>query len=135
MKKYFLLIIMLGIFSCKNDDANTQINIIGNWQMTAFMGFVPELPQIEEGTIVWDIDNRQISMTNHSSYPYLSRQGKYTYQWVSPTVISVEYEPQLKTYYNVTRNNDQLVFEETHKPGDPEFSDAPIYYFDKIDTN
>lgn len=131
MKKLILLFAFIGLISCKSDDDLKPGDISGEWKMTAYFGYLPELPQIEKGSVVWNIDAKNISMTNNSEYIYVSNNGTYNYNWINPTTIRVYYSQQFMGYYKVNLSNNKLLLTETHGPGESEFSDPSTLEFEK----
>lgn len=131
MKKLLLLFAFISLLSCNNDNDLKPIDIKGEWKMTAYLGFVPELPQIEKGSVVWSIDANNITMTNNSEYPYVSNSGTYTYNYINPSTIRVYYSQQFMGYYKVNLSDDKLRLTRTVQPGTPEVSDQPVLEFEK----
>lgn len=129
MKKLILLFAFIGLISCNDDDLK-PVDISGEWKMTAYLGFVPELPQIEKGSVVWNIDAKNISMTNNSEHAYVSQEGTFSYNWFDNETIFIHYS-QLIRYYKVNLSDGKLRLTETHGPGETEFSDPSTLEFEK----
>lgn len=66
-----------------DDDSNGDFrnDLNGNWEMTSYFSFLPTLPDIADGDIIWtiDVDNNLLFITNAiaSEYPYLLVLGNY----------------------------------------------------------
>jgi len=129
MKKLILLFAFIGLISCSDDDLK-PVDISGEWKMTAYLGFVPELPQIEKGSVVWNIDATNISMTNNNEHTYVSQEGTFSYNWFDQETIFIHYS-QLIRYYKVNLSDGKLRLTETHGPGETEFSDPSTLEFEK----
>lgn len=129
MKKLILLFAFIGLISCNDDDLK-PVDISGEWKMTAYIGFVPELPQIEKGSVVWNIDATNISMTNNSEHTYVSQEGTFGYLWLNAETIFIHYS-QLIRYYKVNLSDGKLRLTETHGPGETETSDPSTLEFEK----
>jgi len=129
MKKLILLFAFIGLISCSDDDLK-PVDISGEWKMTAYLGFVPELPQIEKGSVVWNIDKKNISMSNKSEHAYVSQEGTFSYLWLNAETILVNY-PEFPGYYKVNLSDGKLRLTETHGPGETEFSDPSTLEFEK----
>ena len=61
MKKFTFLIAIIAIVSAcstkKNIQAQTtDVDINGTWTMTNYSAFAPNIPEIEDGDIVWNIN-------------------------------------------------------------------------------
>ncbi len=130
MKKLILLFTFISLISCNDEENFTRANISGEWKMTAYMGFVSELPQIEKGSVVWNIDATNIAMTNNSEYAYVSREGTFGYLWINAQTILINY-PDFAAYYKVNLSDGKLRLTQTVAPGDPEISDQPVLEFEK----
>lgn len=130
MKKLILLFAFISLISCTSEENFKRADISGEWKMTAYLGFVPELPQIEKGSVVWNIHATNISMTNNSEYAYVSQEGTFGYLWLNAETILVNY-PEFPAYYKVNLSDNKLRLTEVSKPGDPEIADAPILEFEK----
>ena len=129
MKKLILLFAFIGLISCNDDDLK-PVDISGEWKMTAYLGFVPELPQIEKGSVVWNIDATNISMTNNSEHAYVSEEGTFSYVWLNAETILVNY-PEFPGYYKINLSDNKLRLTRTVQPGTPEISDQPVLEFEK----
>lgn len=129
MKKLILLFAFIGLISCNDDDLK-PVDISGEWKMTAYLGFVPELPQIEKGSVVWKIDPTNISMTNNSEHAYVSQEGTFSYVWLNAETILVNY-PEFPGYYKVNLSEGKLRLTETHGPGETESTDPSTLEFEK----
>lgn len=130
MKKLFLLFAFISLISCTSEEHFERTYISGEWKMTAYLGFVPELPQIEKGSVVWNIDATNITMTNNSEHAYVSEEGTFGYNWFDKETIFIHYS-QLTRFYKVNLSDGKLRLTETHGPGEPEFSDPSTLEFEK----
>jgi len=130
MKKLILLFAFISLISCTSEENFKRADISGEWKMTAYLGFVPELPQIEKGSVVWNIDATNISMTNNSEYAYVSQEGTFGYLWLNAETILVNY-PEFPGYYKVDLSDNKLRLTQTVEPGTPEISDPHILQFEK----
>lgn len=130
MKKLILFFAFISLFSCTSEENFKRAEISGEWKMTAYLGFVPELPQIEKGSVVWNIDATNISMTNNSEYAYVSQEGTFGYLWLNAETILVNY-PEFPGYYKVDLSDNKLRLTQTVEPGTPEISDPHILQFEK----
>lgn len=130
MKKLILFFAFISLFSCTSEENFKRADISGEWKMTAYLGFVPELPQIEKGSVVWNIGATNISMTNNSEHAYVSQEGAFSYLWLNAETILINY-PDFPGYYKVNLSDGKLRLTETHGPGEPEFSDPSIMEFEK----
>ncbi len=130
MKKLILLFTFVSLFSCTSEENFKRADILGEWKMTAYLGFVPELPQIEKGSVVWKIDPTNISMTNNSEHAYVSQEGTFSYVWLNAETILVNY-PKFPGYYKVNLLDGKLRLTQTVEPDTPEISDQPIIEFEK----
>ena len=130
MKKLILLFVFISLFSCTSEENFKRADISGEWKMTAYLGFVPELPQIEKGSVVWNIHATNISMTNNSEYAYVSQEGTFSYLWLNAETILVNY-PEFPGYYKVDLSDNKLRLTQTVEPGTPEISDPHILQFEK----
>lgn len=130
MKKLILFFAFISLFSCTSEENFKRAEISGEWKMTAYLGFVPELPQIEKGSVVWNIDATNISMTNNSEHPYVSQEGTFGYLWLNAETILVNY-PEFPGYYKVDLSDNKLRLTQTVEPGTPEISDPHILQFEK----
>ena len=130
MKKLILLFAFISLISCTSEENFKRADILGEWKMTAYLGFVSELPQIEKGSVVWNIGATNISMTNNSEHAYVSQEGTFSYLWLNAETILVNY-PEFPGYYKINLSDDKLRLTEVSKPGDPEIADAPILEFEK----
>ena len=130
MKKLILLFAFISLISCTSEENFKRADISGEWKMTAYLGFVPELPQIEKGSVVWNIGATNISMTNNSEHAYVSQEGTFSYLWLNAETILINY-PDFPGYYKVNLSGNKLRLSEVSKPGDPEIADAPILEFEK----
>ena len=130
MKKLILLFAFISLISCTSEENFKRADISGEWKMTAYLGFVPELPQIEKGSVVWNIHATNISMTNNSEYAYVSQEGTFSYLWLNAETILVNY-PEFPGYYKVNLSDEKLRLTAVSKPGDPDIADAPILEFEK----
>ncbi|KAA5533089.1 hypothetical protein [Paenimyroides baculatum] len=130
MKKLILLFAFISLFSCTSEENFKRAEISGEWKMTAYLGFVPELPQIEKGSVVWNIDATNISMTNNSEHAYVSQEGTFGYLWLNAETILVNY-PEFPGYYKVNLSDNKLRLTRTVQPGTPEVSDQPVLEFEK----
>jgi len=130
MKKLILLFAFISLISCTSEENFKRAEISGEWKMTAYLGFVPELPQIEKGSVVWNIDATNIYMTNNSEHAYVSQEGTFGYLWLNAETILVNY-PEFPGYYKVNLSDGKLRLTAVSKPGDPDIADAPILEFEK----
>lgn len=130
MKKLILLFAFISLLSCTSEENFKRAEISGEWKMTSYFGYLPELPQIEKGSVVWNIDAKNISMTNNSEYPYVSQEGTFSYVWLNAETILVNY-PEFPGYYKINLSEGKLRLTAVSKPGDPEITDAPIMEFEK----
>ena len=130
MKKLILLFAIIGLISCTSEENFERADISGEWKMTAYLGFVPELPQIEKGSVVWNIDAKNISMTNNSEHAYVSQEGTFGYLWINAETILVNY-PEFPGYYKINLSDNKLRLTRTVQPGTPEISDQPVLEFEK----
>lgn len=130
MKKLILFFAFISLVSCTSEENFKRADISGEWKMTAYLGFVPELPQIEKGSVVWNIDATNISMTNNSEYAYVSQEGTFGYLWLNAETILVNY-PEFPGYYKVDLSDNKLRLTRTVQPGTPEVSDQPVLEFEK----
>ena len=130
MKKLILLFAIIGLISCTSEENFERADISGEWKMTAYLGFVPELPQIEKGSVVWNIDAKNISMTNNSEHAYVSQEGTFGYLWINAETILVNYH-EFPGYYKVNLSDNKLRLTRTVQPGTPEISDQPVLEFEK----
>ena len=130
MKKLILFFAFISLVSCTSEENFKRADISGEWKMTAYLGFVPELPQIEKGSVVWNIDATNISMTNNSEYAYVSQEGTFGYLWLNAETILVNY-PEFPGYYKVDLSDNKLRLTQTVEPGTPEISDPHILQFEK----
>ena len=83
MRKVILLLTVIVLSACKNDDNFNHADISGEWKMVKYLAYTPELPIIEKGSVIWNIESGNITMINNSEYGFVSREGAYSYQWVS----------------------------------------------------
>lgn len=130
MKKLILLFTFISLLSCTSEENFKRADILGEWKMTAYLGFVPELPQIEKGSVVWKIDPTNISMINNSEHAYVSQEGTFGYNWINEETIFIHYS-QFTAYYKVNLLDGKLRLTQTVEPGTPEISDQPIIEFEK----
>lgn len=130
MKKLILLFAFIGLISCTSEENFERADISGEWKMTAYLGFVPELPQIEKGSVVWNIDATNITMTNNSEHAYVSEEGTFGYLWINAETILVNY-PEFPGYYKINLSDNKLRLTRTVQPGTPEISDQPVLEFEK----
>lgn len=130
MKKLILLFAFISLISCTSEENFKRTDISGEWKMTSYFGYLPELPQIEKGSVVWNIDAKNISMTNNSEHAYVSQEGTFSYVWLNAETILVNY-PEFPGYYKINLSEGKLRLTAVSKPGDPEITDAPIMEFEK----
>jgi len=130
MKKLILFFAFISLFSCTSEENFKRAEISSEWKMTAYLGFVPELPQIEKGSVVWNIDATNISMTNNSGHAYVSQEGNFSYLWLNAETILVNY-PEFPGYYKVDLLEGKLRLTETHGPGETESTDPSTLEFEK----
>jgi len=130
MKKLILFFAFISLSSCTSEENFKRAEISGEWKMTAYLGFVPELPQIEKGSVVWNIDAKNISMTNNSEYTYVSQEGTFSYLWLNAETILVNY-PEFPGYYKVNLSEGKFRLTETHGPGETESTDPSTLEFEK----
>ena len=76
----FLLIFSTSCSSTKNT-ANDKLN--GKWTMTSYSAFLPRIPDIEDGDIIWEFDTKKSTVKVQKKKPeheFLGlKQGVYTY--------------------------------------------------------
>ncbi|MFC4633467.1 hypothetical protein ACFO3O_06090 [Dokdonia ponticola] len=121
---YFLLFIGL-LTSCSTDDEkNTAVasDLNGTWEMTSYVAFLPDLPEINSNEIKWtfDIDANQLSIVNtiEAAYPYILASGNYSNLLITANTITIA-----GIEYDYTIENEILIISD-----DPE-SDGPIMRF------
>lgn len=130
MKKLILLFAFISLISCTSEENFKRADILGEWKMVKYLAYVEELPTITKGDVIWDIDAKNISMTNKSEHTYVSQEGTFGYLWLNAETILVNY-PEFPGYYKVNLSGNKLRLTEVSKPGDPEIADAPILEFEK----
>ena len=130
MKKLILLFAFISLISCTSEENFKRAEISGEWKMTTYFGYLPELPQIEKGSVVWNIDAKNISMTNNSEYPYVSQEGTFSYLWLNAETILVNY-PEFPGYYKVNLSEGKLRLTETHGSVETESTDPATLEFEK----
>ncbi|WKW46375.1 hypothetical protein P3875_11460 [Myroides sp. JBRI-B21084] len=130
MKSLFLASAICVLSACSSDDKFEKPAILGEWQMTAFLAFIPELPEIEKGSVVWKVNTNTIEMTNNSSHAFVSNVGTFNYQWVTSKIIKVNYT-QTYIYYKVELKEGALFLTQTVEPGNVEISDPIILKFER----
>lgn len=130
MKKLILLFAFISLISCTSEENFKRADILGEWKMVKYLAYVEELPTITKGDVIWDIDAKNISMTNKSEHTYVSQEGTFNYLWLNAETILVNY-PEFPGYYKVNLSGNKLRLTEVSKPGDPEIADVPILEFEK----
>lgn len=130
MKKLILLFAFISLISCTSEENFKRADISGEWKMVKYLAYVEELPTITKGDVIWDIDAKNISMTNKSEHAYVSQEGNFSYLWLNAETILVNY-PEYPGYYKVNLSDGKLRLTSVSKPGDPEIADAPILEFEK----
>lgn len=130
MKKLILLFAFISLISCTSEENFKRADISGEWKMVKYLAYVEELPTITKGDVIWDIDAKNISMTNNSEHAYVSQEGTFSYLWLNAETILINY-PEFPGYYKVNLSEGKLRLTRTVQPGTPEVSDQPILEFEK----
>lgn len=94
------------LVSCSDDDSpqiNPELN--KTWEMISYVAFMPEIPEINEGDILWTIDiyNKKLTVENNiqEQYPYMTPSGTYeieiTYNTITTSFFEYDYNIQDNT--------------------------------------
>jgi hypothetical protein len=93
MKKILTLsILAFTAFACSknNDRVVADENLNGSWTMTVYVAFMPALPELNPGDVVWrfDVANEKLHIQNQvaAAYPFLHPTGSYEISLTAETV-------------------------------------------------
>jgi len=82
VKYFFIFFLALGFLSsCDKNKSDDPLD--GSWNLSSYSAFLPDLPIINRGDIIWtfNISESTITVENNidNTYPYLRDSGIYTY--------------------------------------------------------
>lgn len=123
MKNLFtLLVITVLTISCSGDD-NPNSNLNGKWNMVSYVAFMPSIPELNEGDIVWTFSENRLVIENNveEQYPYLLTSGSYTIEYDTEHL----YLEGIEWDYEI--NNNELTIIDLW-----DSQDGPNIRFDKI---
>jgi len=100
MKKGILLILLVTLFAACSSDDNNEVfeELNGEWKMTLYVAFLPELPVINDGDITWtfNVSSSELTIVNaiETEYPYILPSGTYDIVLTSNTVkiLTITYD-------------------------------------------
>tara|TARA_Y100000815_G_scaffold116604_1_gene105273 strand:+ start:96762 stop:97187 length:426 start_codon:yes stop_codon:yes gene_type:complete len=126
MKKALLfLVLTFYMFSCSDNEDNAMNPLNGNWNMKSYTATVPNPPVLENGDIIWKINNGNLTVDNNveDEYPYMLQSGFYPIeqgeQKITISIAGGDSE------WNYTRNDNELILSGNSGPN------APIIRFKK----
>jgi len=96
MKKIFTLLFISVLFAaCSGDDASPVANdgtANGKWNMESYAAFLPALPVLKNGDIVWtlsDLNTLVVKNNVEATYPFMIPSGTYNVS-LSATGFAIE---------------------------------------------
>ncbi|MDH7445644.1 hypothetical protein [Aquimarina sp. 2201CG14-23] len=90
MKRFYLILFSVLLFSCSNDDDNSEPTLQGQWNLVNVSGGFTGLDEdIAKGVIVWDFNTTTGMVTimndiTDSSFNTILESGTYTYSVSAP---------------------------------------------------
>ncbi|WP_299443802.1 hypothetical protein [uncultured Aquimarina sp.] len=90
MKRFYLVLLSIILFSCSNDDDNSEPTLQGAWNLVNVSGGITGLDEdIAKGVVVWDFNTTSgmVTIVNNSTTTTantLLASGTYTYSVSAP---------------------------------------------------
>lgn len=98
MKNVMLFLLLVSTMISCSDDDTPQINpeLNKTWELFSYVAFMDELPEINEGDILWtfDIHNGKLTVENniHEEHPYMIASGVYNMRITDNTIATNSFE-------------------------------------------
>lgn len=128
MRNYLLILLAstLLLGACKKEDPtskNTSMTLTGDWYLTDYMAFMPQLLELNYGDIIWSFDavNQTIRVQNITSN--LQPTGVYSYTSTA-TELTIAFTGYSQTF-NYSFVNGEMILSDH-----PE-ADGPVMTFNR----